>query len=177
MDEQELVKKALTDREAFGEIVDIYYREVLGYIYKRTFDKELSKDLAQETFLKALKYLSSYKGRSQFIFWLLKIATNVINEHYRKEINENRFIKKYEDTHSADTTILPGEDVDYKVIHKYIKLLAPIEQTVLTLIFYEHRSLKGVALITNYRESSVRKVYYRALKNLKQKLENDGYNF
>lgn len=177
MDEQELIKRALTDKEAFGEIVNLYYKEVFKYIYRRTLDKEISKDLTQETFLKALKYLSSYKGRSQFIFWLLGIATNVINGYYRKEINENRFIKKYEDTHSADTTILPWEDVDYKVIHEYIKLLSPIEQTVLTLIFYEHRSFKDVSLIINCRESSVRKVYYRALKNLKQKLENNGYNF
>ena len=84
MDEKELVKKAIKDREAFGEIVDIYYKEVIGYIYKRTFDKELSKDLTQETFLRALKYLGTYKGKSPFIFWLLRIATNVINLYYRK---------------------------------------------------------------------------------------------
>lgn len=177
MNERELVKKALTDREAFGKIVDIYYKEVFSYIYKRTFDKEISKDLTQETFLKALKYLGSYKERSPFVFWLLRIATNVINEHYRKEIKENRFIKKYKDSHSENTSILPTDSIDYEVVCKYIKMLPAIEQTVLTLVFFEHRSLKDVALIINYRESSVRKVYYRALNNLKKKLENDGYKF
>jgi len=48
MDEKELVKKAIKDREAFGEIVDIYYKEVIGYIYKRTFDKELSRILPRK---------------------------------------------------------------------------------------------------------------------------------
>ncbi|BAL80186.1 RNA polymerase sigma factor [Caldisericum exile] len=177
MDERELVKKALTDREAFGKIVDIYYKEVFGYIYKRTVDKELSKDLTQETFLKALKYIGSYKGRSPFIFWLLRIATNVINEHYKKEIKENKFISKYKGTHSENTSISPSDDIDYEVIYKYIKILPVVEQTVLTLVFFEHRSLKDVALILNYRESSVRKVYYRALSNLKKKIENDGYKF
>jgi RNA polymerase sigma-70 factor (ECF subfamily) len=177
MDEKELVKKATKDREAFGEIVDIYYKEVLGYIYKRTFDKELSKDLTQETFLRALKYLDTYKGQSPFIFWLLRIATNAINVYYRKEINENRFIKKYEGTHSENTSILHTGDVNYRVIHEYIKTLSTIEQTVVTLVFFEQKSLKDVALIINYSENSTRKVYYRALRNLKKKLENDGYKF
>jgi len=177
MDEKELVKKAIKDREAFGEIVDIYYKEVIGYIYKRTFDKELSKDLTQETFLRALKYLGTYKGKSPFIFWLLRIATNVINLYYRKEINENRFIKKYEETHSENTSILPTDNIDYSVIHEYIKTLPTIEQTVLTLVFFEHRDLKDVALIINRRENSTRKIYYRALNNLKKNTKIDGYKF
>ncbi|MFU2158902.1 RNA polymerase sigma factor [Caldisericum sp. AR60] len=177
MGERELVKKALTDREAFGEIVDIYYKEVFGYIYRRTFDVELSKDLTQETFLRALEYLNSYKERSPLIFWILRIATNVINDYYREEIKKNRFLNDYGKTHAENSDNKSLEDINYEVIHEYIKKLSPVEQSVLTLIFFEHKSLKEVALIIDYRETSVKKVYYRALTNLKKKLENDGYKF
>lgn len=177
MDENELVKKALKDREAFGKIVDTYYKEVFIYIYKRTLDKEISKDLTQETFLNALKYLNTYRGRSPFIFWLLRIATNVINAYYNKEIKEKKFVRNQNKATPKNENILIEESVDYELIHQYIKMLAPIEQTVLVLVFFEHKSLKEVAMIIKYRESSTRKVYYRALNNLKKKLENDGYKF
>ncbi len=45
MNEKKLIKRALTDRNAFYEIAHLHYKEVLTYIYKRTLDRELSKDL------------------------------------------------------------------------------------------------------------------------------------
>ena len=115
MDEKKLVQEALKDREAFSKIVDLYYKEIFGYIYKRTLDKEISKDLTQETFLKALKYLSSYKGKCPLSAWLLKIATNAINEHYRKEINENTFLRTNKKIHYPDQDN-PENSVDYELL-------------------------------------------------------------
>lgn len=115
MDEKKLVQEALKDREAFSKIVDLYYKEIFGYIYKRTLDKEISKDLTQETFLKALKYLSSYKGKAPLTAWLLKIATNAINEHYRKEIDENIFLRENKKIHYPDQDN-PEHQIDYELL-------------------------------------------------------------
>ena len=52
MDEKKLVQEALKDREAFSKIVDLYYKEVFGYIYKRTLDKEIQKTLLRKNSLR-----------------------------------------------------------------------------------------------------------------------------
>jgi len=176
MDEHELIKKAIKDREAFGKIVDIYYKDVFKYIYRRTLDKEITKDLTQETFLNALKYLHTYREESPILFWLFGIATNVVNLHYRKEIDERKFFEKYENIHAKNSDSLDDE-IDFKFIHRYITTLPEMEQVVLTLFFFENRTFQDIALILNRSVNSIRKTYYRGLKNLKRKLENDGYKF
>ncbi len=177
MNEKELISRALNDRESYAEIVNLYYKEISNYIYKRTFDKEVAKDLTQETFLRALKYLPSFKGKSSFIFWLLRIATNVINAYYRKEIKNNKLLKKSQETYSEEQNSFPDDTVDYKFIYEYVNELPPREQTVITLVFFEHKNIKDVALIIGRAVSTTKKIYYNALKNLKKEMKKNGTNF
>jgi len=170
MDEKKLIQKALKDRESFSEIVSLYYKEIFKYIYRRTLDKELSKDLTQEIFLRALKYLPSYKGKSLFIFWLLRIATNVINDHYRKEINENTFLKTNKNIYYTEQDN-PEDQIDYEFIHKYMSKLSLREQAVVTLIFFEHKNIKDAVFIIGKKVNEKRRLYYRALNNLRKKNE------
>ena len=170
MDEKKLIQKALKDRESFSEIVSLYYKEIFKYIYRRTLDKELSKDLTQEIFLRALKYLPSYKGKSLFIFWLLRIATNVINDHYRKEINENTFLKTNKNIYYTEQDN-PEDQIDYEFIHKYMSKLSLREQAVVTLIFFEHKNIKDAAFIIGKTVNATRRLYYRALNDLRKKNE------
>ena len=170
MDEKKLIQKALKDRESFSEIVSLYYKEIFKYIYRRTLDKELSKDLTQEIFLRALTYLPSYKGKSLFIFWLLRIATNVINDHYRKEINENTFLKTNKNIYYTEQDN-PEDQIDYEFIHKYMSKLSLREQAVVTLIFFEHKNIKDAAFIIGKTVNATRRLYYRALNDLRKKNE------
>ncbi len=176
MDEKKLVQEALKDREAFSKIVDLYYKEIFGYIYKRTLDKEISKDLTQETFLKALKYLSSYKGKAPLTAWLLKIATNAINEHYRKEINENTFLRTNKEIHYPDQDN-PEDQIDYELLHQCISELSLKEQAVITLMFFEHKDIKETAFIIGKSVSATRRLYHKALNDLREKVEKKCNNF
>jgi len=176
MDEKKLIQEALKDREAFSKIVDLYYKEIFGYIYKRTLDKEVSKDLTQETFLKALQYLSSYKGKSPLIFWLLKIATNVINNHYRKEIKENTFLRANKKIYCTqqDST---EDQIDYELLYQCVSELSLKEQAVITLMFFEHKNIKEIAFIIGKSVSATRRLYYKALNDLREKVEKKCNNF
>lgn len=177
MDERELIKRALSNREAFSEIVNLHYREVFNYIYKRTLNKEASKDLTQETFLRAVKYLHSFKSKSPFIFWILRIATNVINDYFNKEIKNSKLIRGYSRV-ITDGLNNPSDDfTDYSILYKYIMELPTIQQAVITLIHFENRTMKETALIIGCSVPHTRKIYHAALDNLKKKMEKDVKNF
>ena len=55
-EEKELVERAKKYPEAFGELYDIYYSKIFGYILKRVADIEIAQDITSETFLKGFIY-------------------------------------------------------------------------------------------------------------------------
>ena len=54
-DEAELVERAKTHPEAFGELYDRYYTVVLNYVFRRTLDVALAEELTSNTFFNALR--------------------------------------------------------------------------------------------------------------------------
>jgi len=79
-DEQEdvvLVKLAQKlDTVAYEKLVRRYQERIYATIYHMTANHEDANDLAQETFIKAYRALSSFKGDSSFYTWLYRIAVN-----------------------------------------------------------------------------------------------------
>ena len=83
--DQEVVAQARLGREAaYRELVRRYERPIFSLIYRMVRDRELAEDLAQETFVKALKAVGSYRPEYKFSSWIFKIANNAAIDHLRK---------------------------------------------------------------------------------------------
>lgn len=72
------------DREAFGRIYEQYVGEVFRFVVVRVGDRSLAEDLTSETFLRALRSISTvrYQGRG-IGAWLITIARNLIRDHVK----------------------------------------------------------------------------------------------
>jgi RNA polymerase sigma factor (sigma-70 family) len=82
----DLIARVLSreDHHAFGELVRRYQSPVRAFLTRLTRgDSHLADDLAQETFLKAWKKLSSYRGGARFSTWLFGIAVNELRSAAR----------------------------------------------------------------------------------------------
>lgn len=83
--DQEVVAQARLGREAaYRELVRRYERPIFSLIYRMVRDRELAEDLAQETFVKALKAVGTYRPEYKFSSWIFKIANNVAIDHLRR---------------------------------------------------------------------------------------------
>jgi RNA polymerase sigma-70 factor (ECF subfamily) len=83
--DQEVVHWAREGHErAFRELVRRYERPIFSLIYRMVRDREQSEDLAQETFVKALNAVDSYRPEFKFSSWIFKIANNVAIDFLRK---------------------------------------------------------------------------------------------
>lgn len=71
--------------ESFEKLVKKYERFVVSCVYPIVKNTEDTKDISQETFLKAYKSLSTFKGESEFSTWLYKIAKNCALDFVRKQ--------------------------------------------------------------------------------------------
>jgi RNA polymerase sigma-70 factor, ECF subfamily len=81
----DVVRLAQQGRElAFRELVRRYERPVFSLIYRMVRDRELSEDLAQDSFVKVLNHIDKYSPEFKFSSWLFKIANNVAIDHLRR---------------------------------------------------------------------------------------------
>ncbi|HKI95412.1 MAG TPA: sigma-70 family RNA polymerase sigma factor [Gemmatimonadales bacterium] len=73
---------------AFRELIRRYQRPVFSLIYRMVRDRETAEDLAQETFVKVLNAIDTYRPEHKFSSWIFKIANNTaIDQLRRKELD------------------------------------------------------------------------------------------
>ena len=71
---------------SFSILLDRYQKRVYGFIYSKVHDPDLADDIFQDTFIKVVKNLrlGKYKDEGRFLSWVIRIAHNLIMDHYRK---------------------------------------------------------------------------------------------
>ena len=83
--DQDVVLEARDGRQAaYRELVRRYERPIFSLIYRMVRNREQAEDLSQETFVKALNAIESYRPEYKFSSWIFKIANNVAIDHLRR---------------------------------------------------------------------------------------------
>lgn len=151
---------ATDDRKAFEEILRKYQSPIRAFFRKMCGgDEELASDLAQETFLKAYRGISSFNGQAKFLTWLYAIAKNVYFEHLRRG-------EKFEELAEDETATATPSD-SHLDIAKCMLQLSPEERMVLTLSYTDGLSQTEVAELLNMPLGTVKTHALRAKDKLK----------
>jgi len=79
-----LTKAKQGDIESFEKLTCSYYTKVFNICYRMLNNTEDANEQAQETFIKAFRYIKDFKGNCSFYTWLYRIATNVCLDYLRK---------------------------------------------------------------------------------------------
>lgn len=90
--DHELVKRFIDGRQSgIEELIHRHKEKVFTYISMYFRDKNLAEDIFQETFLKVINSLRAgkYKDNGKFLSWVMRIAHNLIIDHFRKEKQTN----------------------------------------------------------------------------------------
>jgi len=167
------------DPEAFGELYDRYADLVYRYIYYRVAAKQLAEDLTSETFLRALRRISSYtwQGRD-FGAWLVTIARNLIADHfksgrYRLEVSTADLLEagidRAED--GPETQVLAS--ITNVTLLSAVKKLNAEQQECIVLRFLQGLSVQETALAMGKNEGAIKALQYRAVRALGRLLPED----
>jgi RNA polymerase sigma-70 factor (ECF subfamily) len=157
--DQELINAYIAGQQsALEQIIHRHKNRVFAYILMVVKDKELAEDLFQDTFIKVINTIRSrqYKEEGKFIQWVMRIAHNLIIDHFRKS-NRLPFIENSNEYDIFEKVRIPVESVEEMIIteqiHKDVKKLIeylPREQKeVLLLRHYSNMSFKDIADLTN----------------------------
>lgn len=84
LDDDALVRDAITDPEAFASLYRSYAAGVYKYIYGRVGNSHDAEDLTTQVFLQVLESLSAYQPHGKFTAWLFTIARRRAADHHRR---------------------------------------------------------------------------------------------
>lgn len=179
IDDNDLIERFQNgDTNAFNTLVLKYQNRIAKLIYKHTNDAETTKDLCQETFLKAYKSLTKFKGESAFYSWLYRIAMNCCIDYARQQTR--RKTVPYEELAAGGEEFLisnspsPSHLVEMEelgeVINKAVEQLPTKQQRVFRLRYEQKMQIKEVAVLINRSEGTVKTHLHHAHKRLRELL-------
>jgi RNA polymerase sigma-70 factor (ECF subfamily) len=74
------------DEQALAILIERHQSKIFGFIYSKIQDRDVADDVFQDTFIKVIKTLksNSYNEEGKFLPWVMRIAHNLIVDHFRK---------------------------------------------------------------------------------------------
>ena len=153
-----LVKNYMSgDENALTILIERHQSRIYGFIYSKISDRDLSDDIFQDTFMKVIKTLksASYNEEGKFLPWVMRIAHNLIIDHFRKT-KKMPMLRETEEF--SIFSILPdnSETIENEIItlqiesdiKKIIKELPEDQQEVLMMRIYQDLSFKEISELT-----------------------------
>ena len=164
------------EKEAFNELITIYYPYVSKFLIKLTADEEIAQDLVQETFLKLVMHIDKFdvKGKAMFSTYLMKIAKNCYLDYLKKnkKIASEIDIETISDTISIEDKIAEKNELD--MVLKAIDTL-PFEQAqAIKLKYLEEYSLKEIAEKMGTEPKTIKSRIYEGKKKLEKRIKRGG---
>jgi RNA polymerase sigma-70 factor (ECF subfamily) len=161
----------LGDRKAFNQLVEAYQSPIRRFFFNLTGgDEELSKDLAQDTFIKAWLNIGSFRAAAKFSTWLYRIAYNIFYDHARsRKTFANVDVEIIGDRIAADT---PDRDfgIDFA---QALKILKEDERTAILLFYMEDQTIDKISKIMNCPAGTIKSHLHRGKEKLAKYFSNE----
>jgi len=181
-EERKLVRQAQKGPDAFAELYDQYYPKIFGYILRRTANLETAQDLTSETFFNALNKLWQFRWRNiSFSSWLYKIASNEINQYFRKvEYKKSISLEELQEqgfepvsSNDPENELIEAQEKlrqhrEFREVQDKIVRLPAKYQEVITLRFFEQKQIKEIGEILGKKEGTIKSLLHRAVEKLRE---------
>ncbi len=151
------------------QIYEQYFETVNKYLFCLTHNNDISEELTQETFYKAVKKIDTYNGECKISVWLCQIAKHIWYDYCKKNKKVIQVEEELLKTREEDTTEQKVISNDEKML-LYKKMQALDEKTreVIYLRITGELSFKEIGIILNKTENWARVTFYRGKNQLKE---------
>ena len=159
-DEELAISYMEGDNKAFELLLAHNQSKVFSYILFVVHDEDRANDIFQDTFIKIIAKLQKglYTPTGKFSAWCMRIAHNVIMDHYRG-IRNGHIVEPTEDNdlsnlsgENMEVTNIENDYVNQQVlddVKKMMRLLPAPQREVVYMRFYQQLSFKEIADVTN----------------------------
>ena len=124
LSDQDLVQAYIKgDRSAIEVLINRHRSKVYTYIILTIKNQQLAEDLFQETFIKVIQSLKAgkYRDNGKFLSWVIRIAHNLIIDHFRKEKQMNAISNDDSEVDLFNSKKLSDSNIEELIIDNQIK--------------------------------------------------------
>ena len=178
LEPQEVARRAAQrDSAAFAQLYDEHLNAIYRYVFYKVGDGLLAEELTAEVFSKAWERIDRFQWRNlPFQHWLIRIARNVVVDHWRSLRRAASPIDDLREVPSEDAP--PDEaisrDLEVEALRKALARLPDDQRDVLILRFIEGYSHADTAAALGKSVVAVRQIQVRALRSLQKLLIGQG---
>ncbi|PKR80887.1 RNA polymerase subunit sigma-24 [Brumimicrobium salinarum] len=185
LEDKKLVSLYINGNEkAFEKLLNRHKNKIYNYIFMKVRDGALAQDIFQETFIKIVRTLKkgSYNEEGKFLPWSMRIAHNLIIDHFRKA-NKVRFVSestsKSEDFTIFDLLEVKDNNVEESISHdelvgqmvELIEYLPDSQRDIINMRIFKEMSFKDIAFKENISINTALGRMRYALINIRKLIE------
>jgi RNA polymerase sigma-70 factor (ECF subfamily) len=142
------------DESALSVLITRHKQKIYSFIYSKVYDRDVTEDVFQDTFIKVIRTLKlgKYNEEGKFLPWVMRIAHNLVIDHFRKNSRMPKFDNNQEfnifsvisdSSLNAEKTIIK-EQVQEDV-RRLIEELPEDQKQVLVMRMYNDMSFKEIS--------------------------------
>ena len=159
------------DVNAYASLVDKHKNMVFTIALKIVRNREDAEEIAQDVFVKAYQSLASFKKESKFSTWLYRIVYNAAISKTRKKNIETTninydIVENYSEDDINDNLNRLDNNEQKTIINTVLKKLNPEDHLLVTLYYFEEKSIDEISEIVNISQSNVKVKLFRIRKKL-----------
>jgi RNA polymerase sigma-70 factor (ECF subfamily) len=162
------------DEQAFGTLVERYFRMVYTLAARRTGDYHLAEEIAQSVFLILSRKAAGFSSKSSVAGWLIQttrfVCRDAIKTRRRRDENERSLAMAFEHQHQSN----PGSSNLEALLEEALQTLKPEEQAGIMARFFEGKDFQEMAQMFATSEHAVRKRTSRCLAKLQHFMARRG---
>ena len=168
------------DENALTILINRHQSKIYGFIYSKLSDRDISDDIFQDTFIKVIKTLksNSYNEEGKFLPWVMRIAHNLIVDHYRR----NKKMPMYRETEDFSIFSIMSDNmpnIESQLItsqvendlRKLIEELPAEQKEVLMMRMYQDLSFKEISEMTGVSINTALGRMRYAIMNLRKVID------
>lgn len=171
------------EEPALGILIERHQSKIYSFIYSKIKDRDLCDDIFQDTFIKVIKTLKSgsYNEEGKFVPWVMRIAYNLVIDHFRKskkmrfqrETDEFSIFNLLTDSslNAENQLILEQVELD---LSRIIEELPPDQKEVLIMRIHQDLSFKEIADLTGVSINTALGRMRYAIMNMRKVIEKNN---
>jgi RNA polymerase sigma-70 factor, ECF subfamily len=173
MSDEQIVERVLKgDVEAYRLLVERYERCVFGFVHGMVKNVSDVEDLAQEVFMAAFKYLSSFDARrAKFSTWLLTIAHNRCCNHLKKRSSNTVDMSEVMSGVASPDTAAANRET-WNRLDEALNSMAVEQRTAFVLAEIQQIPLAEIAAMEGVPLGTVKSRISRAKERLRRELRD-----
>lgn len=173
IDERDLLVRAQSSADGFGELFDRYYDRIYAYAFRRLGTQVAAEDIAACVFEHALRDIKRVRWQGKpIVAWLYRIASRRVADYYRDKENSTVGELEWGDEGASPDRALERAEL-FAMVQTGMDRLNARDREIIQLTYFDEASTDEIAALLDCTPNSVYVRLHRALKRLRMVLEED----